>query len=157
MKLSEHFTLHEMTRSQVAVRLGLDNIPGAAEYAALKHLCNGVLEGVRALVGAPVRISSGYRSPVVNRATGGSERSQHMAGEACDFEVDGLSNLEVAARIAASDLQFDQLILEFYSPIDPNAGWVHISDVSGRARRRSVLTATRRADGRVVYSPGLPT
>jgi zinc D-Ala-D-Ala carboxypeptidase len=158
MNLSPHFTLAEMTRSQQATRMGLDNIPTPEAYAALRYLCRGLMEGVRALVGAPLRVSSGYRSPAVNRAVGGSPSSQHQAGEACDFEVDGVSNLDVAKRIVASDLQFDQLILEFYSPLDLHAGWVHISDVSGRVRRRQVLTATRRAsDGKVVYSPGLPT
>lgn len=158
MNLSPHFTLAEMTRSQQATRAGLDNIPTPEAYAALRYLCRGLMEGVRALVGAPIRVSSGYRSPAVNRAVGGSASSQHQAGEACDFEVDGAGNLDVARRIVESDLQFDQLILEFYSPIDPHAGWIHISDVAPpRIRRRQVLTATRRAsDGKIVYSPGLP-
>lgn len=119
--LSPHFTLAEMTGSQVAARRGLDNEPGPAELAALKRTALG-LEAVRIrLGGAPIHISSGYRSPEVNRAVGGSATSQHMRGEAADFTAPGFGTpRQVVDALAESDVPYDQLILEF-------GRWVHIS------------------------------
>lgn len=124
--LSPHFSLPEFVKSQMALRHGIRNDPTPEHRAALKLLCVKVLEPVRTHYGKPVRITSGYRSAALNRAVGGATSSQHSKGEAADFEVPGVSNLEVA-RWVRDNLNFDQLILEFYTPGQPNSGWIHVS------------------------------
>lgn len=126
MKLSPHFHLSEFTASQTATRLMIDNIPGPDEIAAMKLLCKKVLEPVRENYGKPVMISSGYRSEELNRALMGSRSSQHIRGQAVDFEIAGLSNLTIC-RWMERRLNYDQLILEFYTPGEPASGWVHVS------------------------------
>jgi len=141
MKLSAHFTLNELTRSQTAARLGLVNQPSASQIAALKNLCEHVLEPVRGHFQTPIHPSSGYRRPALNAAIGGSVNSQHCQGEAVNFAIAGLDNRNVVAWIEKNIL-FDQLILEFPQAEDGNAGWVHVSLVTGYNRRQS-LTKTR--------------
>ena len=140
MNLSPHFTLAEMTHSYTAVRLGMKNVPNAAAIEALRLVCVNVLEPVRAHFGRPVTINSGYRSQAVNRAVKGSSTSQHVKGQAVDFEVPGVANGDVAAWVRFN-LQFDQLILEAYTPGNPSSGWVHCSWCPS-GRRMSVLTYT---------------
>lgn len=112
-----------------------------------------MLDAVRAEFG-PVTIRSGYRAPAVNRAVGGAPGSQHLRGEAADFEVVGRSNIEVAAWIR-DHLRFDQLILEAFHPAEPSSGWVHVSWTAARRPRQQVLTMTPGPHG-PVYHPGLP-
>lgn len=150
MNLSPNFTLAELTRSQAAVRLGIANSPDALQVEALRRVCAQILEPVRAHYGRPVRVTSGFRSVKLNARIGGSRTSQHCAGEAVDFEVPGISNLEVCRWIEERG-DFDQLILEYYTPGDPNSGWVHASWKLGRLRR---LVLTKPA-GRPGYLPGL--
>lgn len=140
MKLTPHFALGEFTRSQTATRRGIANQPGPDEVAALKLLCEKVLEPTRAHFGQPLRISSGYRSPALNRAIGGARTSQHVLGEAADFEIPGISNVDVC-RWMEANLNYDQLILEFYTPGIPNSGWVHVS--YRQPYRNAELTARR--------------
>lgn len=149
MKLSPHFSLSEMTLSQTAVRNGIDNRPGEAEIAALKLLCEEVLERVRRHFNRPVIISSGYRSPALNREIGGSSTSQHCKGEAADFTVPGLSNLEVCDWMHRR-LNYDQLIYEY-----GEAGWVHCSFSADRMRNAE-LTAVRDLSG-TRYLSGIRT
>lgn len=137
--LSPHFTLDELTTSQTAERLGLDNTPDADALAALKRTCLG-LEAVRVrLGGAPIIISSGYRSLEVNAAVGGSAASQHTRGEAADFISPGFGNPRaIVDALADSEVPYDQLILEF-------GRWVHIS-FSHRPRHHALVidrTGTR--------------
>ena len=146
MNLTPHFTLAELTRSSAALRRGIDNAATPAVTAALTALCLHVLEPVRAQFG-PVAITSGYRSPAVNKAIGGARGSQHMLGEAADFTVPGVRNLDVCQWIMRH-LNYDQLIYEF-----GEAGWVHASWRDGVLRNQE-LTA-RRLSGRVQYLPGL--
>lgn len=148
-QLTEHFTLAEMTRSQTALRRGIDNSAGPAVVCALRALCSHVLEPVRAHFQAPVVVSSGYRSPQLNRAIGGSRTSQHCLGEAGDFIVPGHANIAVIQWMQRH-LQYDQLIYEFGA-----GGWIHASWRDGRNRNQE-LTA-RRVDGRVRYLPGIVT
>lgn len=155
MKLSPHFTLAELCRSQTAAREGIDNTPPPEVVARLRVLCERVLEPVRALVGAPVFVSSGYRSPALNRRVSGTENGQHPKGEAVDFEVPGVDNLALAHKIVASDIDFDQLILEFYVDGQPSSGWLHVSYREGR-NRGDVLTAYAEGKGRTRYAKGLP-
>lgn len=126
MRLSKHFTLSEFTKSQTASRRGIRNKPTDAQIARMKLLCEKVLEPVREHFGKPVRITSGFRSFALNRAIGGSTNSQHSKGEAADFEITGISNYEVADWMH-KNLNYDQLILEFYRSGQPNSGWIHVS------------------------------
>jgi zinc D-Ala-D-Ala carboxypeptidase len=112
MKLSDHFTLAEFTRSDKATELGNDNQPTPAHLEHLKHTAAG-FEKVRALLGdEPLKITSGYRNPVVNKAVGGTPTSAHPMGYAGDFRHPTLSPLACARLLRDSDLMFDQLILE---------------------------------------------
>ena len=146
-RLSPHFTLGEMIRSQTAARRGIRNEPGPAETAALRLLCEKVLEPVRNQFGRPVIVSSGYRSPRLNTAIGGRRSSQHCQGEAADFTIPGVSNLEVC-RWISDNLRFDQLIYEF-----GESGWIHCSYDKDRLRKQC-LHAVRRG-GRTQYLSGL--
>ena len=136
MKLSEHFSLEEMTKSQTALRRNLPNQPSEAQTEALVLLCENVLEPVRSHFSIPFTPSSGYRSAELCVAIGSSVSSQHAKGEAADFEVPSISNLELCTWII-NNLDFDQLILECYT--GGNTGWVHCS-YKAEGNRRDVLT-----------------
>jgi zinc D-Ala-D-Ala carboxypeptidase len=147
MRLTPNFTLAEMIVSQTASRRGIDNTPPPAVVTALTLLCNRVLEPVRVHYKRPVIVTSGYRSPAVNKAVGGAASSQHVLGEASDFTVHGVSNLEVC-RWMEKNLNYDQLIYEF-----GESGWIHVSYRADRLRNME-LSAVRRG-GKTVYLPGL--
>ena len=139
MQLSKHFKLEEFEKSMPATRKGIENKAGSGEIKNLTDLCYGVLEPVRAKFDKPITITSGYRSPDLNRAIGSkSDTSQHCKGEACDFEIAGVSNLQVALWIN-NNCDFDQLILEYWKDGEPNSGWVHCSFKDG-SNRKQVLT-----------------
>jgi hypothetical protein len=142
LRLSPNFTLGELTRSATADARGLANMPNAAQLLKLHRLCHEILEPVRAQFG-PVKVTSGFRCF--------TPESQHGEGEAADFEVPGVPNLTVAIWIR-DHLPFDQLILEAWSPGDPNAGWIHCSYRDGRLRHSVLRTPT----GRAPYFAGLP-
>ena len=153
LKISKNFSLKEFTNSQSATRLGLSNQPDTQSLINICALANNILQPVRDKWGI-VTISSGYRSPELNShpSIGGSEKSQHCHGMAVDFEAFSLSNLELAEWIK-ENLDFDQLILEFYEEGDPHSGWIHCSyNISGN--RKKVMTA-KRIDGKVSYLDGL--
>lgn len=152
MKLSKNFSLIEFTKSQTAIRKGISNEPTTEHTVAIGVLCNCLLQKIRDEYNRPVRINSGYRSEDLNKAIGGSVTSQHSKGEAADIEIDGVSNFDLASWIA-SNLEFDQLILEFPGP-NPDDGWVHCSYALGKSQRGEVLTAVREKD-KVVYKKGL--
>ena len=99
MKLSKNFSLHEMTKSETALRKGLDNTPGETEENNLKSLCENVLQKVRDEFG-PTKVNSGFRHPDVNSAVGGSKTSDHCKGMAADIEVPGVANGDLAQRLA---------------------------------------------------------
>lgn len=132
MKFSPHFTRDEFTLSQTAVRMGIANDPGPKEIKALTVTAQG-LELVRDLLGGvPILISSGYRSPALNAAVRGSQGSQHLLGEAVDFTAPTFgSPAEVVAAIVASEIPYDQVILEF-------GRWIHIS-FSERNRKQALI------------------
>lgn len=140
--LSEYFSLSEFTRSQTASRLGIDNTPPEHVKKRLELLAREVLEPTRAHFGRPVRISSGYRCLALNEAVGSKESSQHLKGEAVDFEIPGVPNIDVACWIR-DNLEKDQLILEFWEPKDPHAGWIHVSFREGN-NRNMVLTISQK-------------
>ena len=138
MKLSGHFSLAELTKSQTATRKGIDNQPTLDHIENLTELCTQVLEPTRRNFGEPMVISSGYRSEELCEAIGSSKNSQHAKGEAADFEMFGVDNKELAKYIK-NNLVFDQLILEFYNPDDPSSGWVHCSYSKEENRKQSLL------------------
>jgi uncharacterized protein YcbK (DUF882 family) len=119
MQLSEHFTLEELTRSEVAERKGLDNTPNASEIANLTRLA-ALLEEVRSLLNKPIMLNSGFRSKAVNDSVGSKDSSQHRIGCAADIRVPGMTPKQVVEAIIASDIGYDQIIEEFSS-------WTHIS------------------------------
>ena len=149
MQLSKHFKLEEFEKSMTATRKGIQNKAGSGEIKNLTDLCYGVLEPVRAKFEKPIIITSGYRSPELCEAIGSKATSQHTKGEAVDFEIAGISNLQVALWIQ-NNTDFDQLILEFWKDGEPNSGWVHCSFKEG-SNRKQVLTY----DGSS-YKNGLP-
>lgn len=146
-RLTPHFTLGELAASDTAARKGISNEPDEGVITALKLLCCKVLEPVRSHFARPVVITSGFRSPRLNVAVGGRADSQHCRGEAADFTVPGVPNIEVC-RWIADNLQYDQLIYEF-----GESGWVHCS-FSAMQMRRQQLSAVRRS-GRTRYLPGI--
>jgi hypothetical protein len=152
MNLTANFTLAEMTKSETALRHDMDNTPGEKEIGNLKLLCEKVLQPVRDHYGKGVKVNSGFRHPDVNAKVGGSKTSDHCLGQASDIEIPGVPNAELAEWIK-DNLEFRQLILEFYTPGIPDSGWVHVSYVEGD-NKKQVMTATKK-DGKTVYLPGL--
>ena len=149
--LSKNFTLTEYTKSQTALRLGIDNTPNDDHLASAKLLFEQVVQPVRDHFG-PTVINSGYRGSELNAAIGGAATSQHCRGEAVDIECPGIANHEVAEWIQ-NNLDFDQLILEFYTLGIPDSGWVHVS-YTPEGNRKQSLTAVKQ-DGKTVYLQGL--
>lgn len=124
MQLSPHFHLDEFTVSETADRLKLENTPPPEVITRLIYVAEQ-MEIAREVLGKPITITSGYRSPKVNAAVGSGSRSQHLLGEACDFVCPayGPPAMVMSALIASGKLIFDQLILEFATK--PGRGWVH--------------------------------
>ena len=151
MKLSENFSLQELTKSQTATRKGIDNTPSEEHQENLKSLCTNVLQPVREHFGRVVTVSSGYRSPELCTAIGSKTTSQHAKGEAADFEIFGVSNKELSDWIHYNT-QYDQLILEYWNESDPNSGWVHCSYSQGK-NRRQYLKAYKDENNKTCYAP----
>ncbi len=146
MKITEHFTLEELSFSEAAARLGLDNTPMQAVITNL-GLVAAVMERIRTLLGdRPIVVHSGYRSAEVNQAVGGVVTSAHCHGLACDFVCPAFGTPEeVAVVILKSDIEYDQLILEY--------GWVHVGLVQqGLLSRREALT---KRSPSAAYEPGI--
>ena len=152
MKLSKNFSLKELTRSSTALRLGIENIPDSQQLVNLTALACCILQPVRDKFGR-VDINSGLRVLDLNRAIKSGDKSQHVQGQAADLEAPAVSNYDLAEWIS-QELEFDQLILEFYTPGDPTSGWVHCSYRNDGENRKEILTASRK-DGKVVYHQGL--
>lgn len=132
MNLTEHFTLAELTVSQLAARRNIDNTPPSDVLARLKKTAQG-LELVRALVKSPIVVSSGYRSPLVNQLVGGARNSQHLLGGAADITAPAFGAASDLVRaIVDSDIQFDQCILEY-------GAWCHISFDDSPRRQALVI------------------
>jgi zinc D-Ala-D-Ala carboxypeptidase len=136
MMLSTHFSLSELTKSETATRKGIDNTPNGTEIENLIILCSEILEPVREHYGVPFVPNSGYRGLDLNREIGSSDKSQHVTGNAVDFEVPGFDNKEVALWVM-ENCDFDQLILEFYKEGEPTSGWVHCSYDASKTHRKS--------------------
>ncbi len=150
MRLSKNFTLKELIRSETATRKGINNNPNEDHIESLQRLCDHVLQPVREHFDKVVSISSGFRSEELCVAIGSSANSQHAKGQAADFEIYELSNKELADWIV-DNLNFDQCILEYWTPDEPNSGWVHCSYKNDEDNRKEYLRAVRGADGRTGY------
>ena len=149
MNLTRNFSLLELTKSDTAIRKGIDNNPNADQVEKLKALCENILQPVRDHFGR-VKVTSGFRSVELCTAICSSANSQHAKAEAADFECPGVDNAELADWIH-KNLPYDQLILEFYTPGEPNSGWIHCSWINGTPRA-SRLWAYR-SEGKTKYKP----
>jgi hypothetical protein len=152
MNLTANFTLAEMVKSDTALRHDMDNTPGEVEIANLKTLCEKVLQPVRDHFQTGVKVNSGFRHPEVNAKVGGSKTSDHCKGQAADIEIPGIANADLAVWIM-DNLDYTQLILEFYTPGVPDSGWVHVSYDPANLKKEN-LTATKQG-GKTVYLNGL--
>ena len=149
MELTRNFTLSELIKSDTAIRKGINNNPNAEQVEKLKALCENILQPVRDHFGR-VKVTSGFRSVDLGLAIGSRQNSQHARAEAADFECPGVDNVELADWIKR-ELPYDQLILEFYTPGEPNSGWIHCSYIEGTPRA-SYLHAFR-SEGKTKYKP----
>ena len=136
MQLTSHFSLEELTRSNKAYELGIDNYPSPDEVINLGILANK-LEEIRSALEKPIKITSGYRCIELNRSIGSSDTSQHVKGCAADFQVDGLTPREIINYIIGHNIEFDQIIEEHLG----GKSWVHISvPERGKKPRKQALT-----------------
>ena len=152
MKLSKNFSLKELTRSQTAIRHGIDNSPDLSQLIRLTALTTAVLQPIREVHGR-VTINSALRVLDLNRKIGSGDSSQHVLGMAADLEAPSIDNLQLAKWIE-QNLTFDQLILEFYTQGEPTSGWIHVSYNNEGENRGRVLTASR-VDGKTQYTEGI--
>ena len=146
MRLSKNFALSEITHSNTAKRLGIDNEPTETHLQNMQNLVDNLLQPLRDAVG-PIRISSGYRNPSLNRAIGGSRSSQHCKGQALDiqfWEMGQMNNKVIYDFILDSNMEFDQMINEF------DFAWIHIS-LKDKGNRKQVLEAYKDEDGDTKY------
>lgn len=146
MKLSKNFALSEITHSNTAKRLGIENEPTETHLQNMQHLVDNLLQPLRDAIG-PIRVSSGYRNPELNRAIGGSRSSQHCKGEALDlqfWQMGEMNNKVIYDWILQSGLEFDQMINEF------DFAWVHIS-LKKKSNRKQILEAFKDDEGDTKY------
>jgi len=149
-RISKHISYKEGVKSNTAMRLNIDNSPGEYHLGNMAGVANNIFEPLREWVGGPIKINSFYRSIDLNKAIGGSSRSQHCDGRAIDIDdtFGNKTNAEMYEYIK-ENLNFDQMIWEFGT--DDNPDWVHISYVSEEQNRNRCLKATR-INGRAMYS-----
>lgn len=139
-RISKHISYKEGTRSNTAQRLGIENTPGDYEFTNMTNIAINVFEPLRMWVGGPIRINSFYRCEDLNRAIGGSSRSQHCQGRAMDLDdVHGHKTNAEMFKYIKENLNFDQLIWEFGD--DENPDWIHVSYVSDDQNRKRILKA----------------
>lgn len=142
MNLSENLTLAEVTKSDTAIKNGIDNTPHGDHLDNLMAIAQDVFQRVRDHFNVPIKVTSGYRSPELNKLIGGSANSQHCTGEALDLDADvfgAIENRDVF-RFISENLTFDQLIWEYGSSMNPD--WVHVS-YKKEGNRGEVLRAIR--------------
>ena len=147
MRLSKNFTLPEIIHSNTAKRLGINNAPNKEHLKNMQVLVRDLIQPIREVSG-PIRISSGYRNPELNRAIGGSSKSQHCKGEALDLQYwskGKMCNKEIYDWVVKSGIEFDQMINEF------DYSWIHISLKSNSKNRKQILEAYKDSDGDTAY------
>tara|TARA_R100001594_G_scaffold11802_1_gene26427 strand:+ start:1006 stop:1503 length:498 start_codon:yes stop_codon:yes gene_type:complete len=158
MRISKNFTLHELTRSNVGTRLGLNNEPTKDGVHKLTVMVNSLIQPIRDKLG-PIRITSAYRSPEINMAIGGSPNSQHCRYEAIDCQYvykNKMDNIKIYNTLRELNLDFDQCILEFGDATetsDPNyPSWIHLS-YKICDNRQEVLVAYKNKNNKTKYRP----
>ena len=150
MKISEHISYKEATRSVTALRLGIDNTPNEYQLQNMELIAEKVFEPLRKAVGGAIKINSFFRCEDLNKAIGGSSKSQHCQGRAIDIDDNygHMSNNDMYKYIK-QNLDFDQLIFEF--PDDKgNASWIHVSYVDADSNRKRCLKAIKE-NGKTKY------
>ena len=149
IKISDHISYKEATRSATALRLGIDNVPNQYELQNMEMVAKHVFEPLRKAVGTPIKINSFFRCEELNKAIGGSTKSQHCQGRAIDIDdvYGNVSNAFMYYYIK-DNLDFDQLIWEFGT--DHNPDWVHVSYVDGDSNRKRCLKAYKE-NGKTKY------
>jgi hypothetical protein len=147
--ISKHISYKEATRSNTALRRGIENIPDVEELENMKLIAEKVFEPLRKWVGGPIKINSFYRSPELNVAIGGSKKSQHCHGQAIDIDdtYGHRSNASMFKHIRYN-MDYDQIIWEFGD--DKNPAWVHVSYVSEEKNRHRCLQAYKE-NGKTKY------
>lgn len=149
-KISKHISAREATESYTAKRKGIENIPNEYQLTNMVGVAENIFEPLREWVGGPIKINSFFRSVDLNKAIGGSSKSQHCQGRAIDIDdVYGYKTNAEMYNYIKNNLDFDQLIWEFGTNNNPN--WVHASYVSSDENRRRCLKAVREG-GKTVYS-----
>ena len=146
MRLSKNFSRAEIEHSNTAKRLGISNEMSEKHLESMQWLIDNLIQPMRDAIG-PIRISSGYRSPKLNKAIGGSSRSQHSKGEALDlqfWEKGKMNNRVIYEWVLESGVEFDQMINEF------DFSWIHIS-LKSRENRNQVLEAYKDEKGKTAY------
>jgi hypothetical protein len=151
-QMTKNFSLAELTKSETALRLGIENQPDDEQLNNLLLLCANVLQPVRDHYGKGVKVNSALRTIPVNRAVGSSDSSHHVKGQASDIEIPGVPNAELAEYIR-DNLPFTQVILEFYTRGVPDSGWVHVS-YDPQNLKKQALTAVKE-NGKTVYLQGI--
>ena len=149
--LSKNLSLREATKSVTALRLGIDNTPSDEEINNLELVATEIFQPLRNHFGVPIAVTSGYRSKALNKAIGGSRTSQHMAGQALDLDADvygEITNYDIFKYIY-THLEFDQLIWEFGTDLEP--AWVHVSYKRGKGENRNRAMKAYREDGKTTY------
>jgi uncharacterized protein YcbK (DUF882 family) len=139
-KLSNNFSIREFTKSQTAKRKNIDNsIQDEKIFQSLIKLCQNIVQPIREHYKIPFSPNSGYRCPALNKAIGGSATSQHCLGQAVDIEIPTVDNMSLF-NFVKENLDYDQIILEYYDGVNPSSGWVHISYVSSEDNRKIAMT-----------------
>ena len=148
-KISEHVSYKEGVRSNTATRLNIDNIPDSYQLSNMGILTDNIFEPLRKWVGGPIKINSFFRCENLNKAIGGSSRSQHCQGRAIDLDdtFGHKTNAEMFQYVK-ENLNYDQIIWEFGD--DTNPDWVHVSYVSDNENRGRALRAVKE-NGKTVY------
>lgn len=150
MKISEHISYKEATRSVTALRLGIDNTPNEYQLQNMEIIAKNVFEPLRKAVGGAIKINSFFRCEDLNKAIGGSSRSQHCQGRAIDVDDNYgyMSNNDMYNYIK-ENLDFDQLIFEFPDE-NGNASWIHVSYIDADSNRKRCLKAVKE-NGKTKY------
>jgi hypothetical protein len=151
MNLTENVSLKELTKSESATRFGISNEPTEEALSNLQKLATHILQPVRDHFGKPLILTSGYRSPELCLKIGSTTTSQHTKGQASDFEIGGIANKDLSDWIH-QNLDYDQLILEFWKPEDANSGWVHCS-FKGEGQNRKQYLRAFTENGKTKYEP----
>ena len=156
-RISKYISYQEATKSETAIRRGIDNTPNEAQRLAMIHVALTIFDYIREKVNGPLFASSFFRSPALNIMIGGVKKSQHCNGEAIDIDADkfGHGTNKMIFYLIRHECEFDQLIWEFGT--DENPDWVHVSavdeKVAGRKNRKEVLRAIRTESGETKYLP----